>query len=196
MKSHKNVTGLILAGGQARRMGGTDKGLIMLEGRTMISYTIDALEPQVNSIMINANRNIDKYQTYGYPVISDEMADYQGPLAGMASGLKHCETEYIVTAPCDGPLLASNYVATLLQSAQQNNSKISVAFDGKRLQPVYALIHTGLLNDLNDFLASGARKIDHWYEKHQYAKGDFSSIPEMFTNINTPEDLATASQLI
>ncbi len=196
MKSHKNVTGLILAGGQARRMGGTDKGLIMLEGRTMISYTIDALKPQVNSIMINANRNIDEYQAYGYPVISDEMADYQGPLAGMASGLKHCETEYIVTAPCDGPLLASNYVATLLQSAQQNDSKISVAFDGKRLQPVYALIHAGLLNDLNDFLASGARKIDHWYEKHRYARGDFSSIPEMFTNINTPEDLATARQLI
>ena len=196
MKTHNNITGLILAGGLARRMGGTDKGLVVLEGRPMISYIIDALSPQVDSIMINANRNISTYQEYGYPVISDELEDFQGPLAGMASGLKHCKTDYIVTVPCDGPVLPDNYADILMQAATQANSSISVAFDGNRLQPVYALIHRDLLNDLNDYLGAGERKIDRWYDKHQFAKADFSSCVEMFTNINTPEDLQAASTLL
>ena len=191
-----NITGLILAGGLARRMGGTDKGLVTLEGRPMISYIIDALGPQVDTILINANRNISAYQEYGYPVISDDIEDFQGPLAGMASGLRHCQTDYIVTVPCDGPFLPDNYAETLMQAAIQSNSKISVAFDGHRLQPVYALIHRDLLNDLSEYLAAGERKIDRWYDKHQFAKADFSSTSEMFTNINTPEDLKAASQLI
>lgn len=196
MKIHKNVTGLILAGGLARRMGGTDKGLVMLAGRPMISYIIDVLKPQVNSILINANRNISDYEEYGYPVISDDIADYQGPLAGMASGLKHCKTDFIATAPCDGPFLNKNYIEALLASAIKADSKISVGFDGKRLQPVYSLIHKDLLDDLNEFLQSGERKIDRWYGQHQFAKADFSACTEMFTNINTPEDLDSAKQLL
>ncbi len=196
MKTHNNVTGLILAGGQARRMGGMDKGLIELEGRSMISYIIAALKPQVASIMINANRNIGEYEAHGYPVISDEIADYQGPLAGMASGLKHCHTDYIATVPCDGPFLINNYVDILIQAALHAKTNISVGFDGQRLQPVYALIHTQLLEDLNTFLQSGERKIDRWYEKHQFAKADFSEHLNLFTNINTPDDLITASQLL
>jgi molybdenum cofactor guanylyltransferase len=196
MKTHSNITGLILAGGLARRMGGTDKGLVILEGRPMISYIIDALRPQVDSILINANRNISTYEEYGYEVISDELEDFQGPLAGMASGLRHCKTDYIATVPCDGPVLPANYVDILIQAASQANSPISVGFDGKRLQPVYALIHRELLSDLNEYLGAGERKIDRWYDKHQYAKADFSSNMEMFTNINTAEDLKSASKLI
>ncbi len=196
MKTHNNITGLILAGGLARRMGGTDKGLVTLEGRPMISYIIDALRPQVHSLLINANRNISTYEEYGYAVISDDIEDFQGPLAGMASGLRHCQTEYIATVPCDGPFLPDNYIQTLEQAALQADSKISVGFDGKRLQPVYALIHSDLLADLIDYLASGERKIDRWYDKHGYAKADFSSCPEMFTNINTPDDLKSASRLL
>ncbi|MFK7795482.1 MAG: molybdenum cofactor guanylyltransferase MobA [Gammaproteobacteria bacterium] len=196
MKTHNNITGLILAGGLARRMGGTDKGLVVLEERPMIAYIIDALSPQVDSILINANRNISTYQEYGYPVISDELEDFQGPLAGMASGLKHCKTDYIATVPCDGPVLSDNYAEILMQAANQANSPISVAFDGSRLQPVYALIHQDLLSDLNQYLGAGERKIDCWYDKHQYAKADFSSCVEMFTNINTPEDLQAASALL
>lgn len=196
MKTHNNITGLILAGGLARRMGGTDKGLVTLEGRPMISYIIDALRPQVHSLLINANRNISTYEEYGYAVISDDIEDFQGPLAGMASGLRHCQTEYIATVPCDGPFLPDNYIQTLEQAVLQADSKISVGFDGKRLQPVYALIHSDLLADLIDYLASGERKIDRWYDKHDYAKADFSSCPEMFTNINTPDDLKSASRLL
>ena len=196
MKTHKNVTGLILAGGLARRMGGIDKGLVELEGRPMIAYIIDALRPQVDSILINANRNISTYQEYGHNVISDELEDFQGPLAGMATGLKHCKTDYIATVPCDGPVLAENYIDILIKAATQANSPISVGFDGSRLQPVYALIHRDLLSDLNDYLASGQRKIDRWYDKHQFVKADFSSALDMFTNINTPEDLQSASKLL
>ncbi len=196
MKTHNNVTGLILAGGLARRMGGTDKGLIPLEGRPMISYILDALRPQVSTILINANRNLDIYKDYKYPVICDDIEDFQGPLAGMASGLKHCETDYIATVPCDGPLLPDNYIDTLLNAAYQAPSKISVAHDGNRVQPVYALIHRELLTDLNEYLASGERKIDRWYYKHAYAQADFSAFPQMFTNINTPEDLQKASQFL
>ena len=196
MKTHNSITGLILAGGLARRMGGTDKGLVTLEGRPMISYIIDALRPQVHSLLINANRNISTYEAYGYAVIKDDIEDFQGPLAGMASGLRHCQTEYIATVPCDGPFLPDNYIKILEQAALQADSKISVGFDGKRLQPVYALIHSDLLTDLTEYLASGERKIDRWYDKHQYAKADFSSHAEMFTNINTPDDLKSASQLL
>jgi|TARA_B110000238_G_C16130225_1_gene441106 molybdenum cofactor guanylyltransferase len=196
MKTHNNVTGLILAGGLARRMGGTDKGLVALEGRPMIAYIIDALRLQVDSILINANRNISTYEEYGYNVISDDLEDFQGPLAGMATGLKHCKTDYIATVPCDGPVLADNYIDILIRAATQANSPISVGFDGNRLQPVYALIHRDLLSDLNQYLASGERKIDRWYAKHQFAKADFSSSLKMFTNINTPEDLESASELL
>lgn len=196
LKTHNNVTGLILAGGQARRMGGTDKGLVTIDGRSMISYIIDALTPQVATVIINANRNLGQYRAYGYPVVSDEIANYQGPLAGMASGLKHCQTDYIATVPCDGPILPDNYVDILLQAASHDGSQLSVGYDGNRLQPVYALIHKSLLEDLNQFLNSGERKIDRWYEKHSYARADFSTTPEMFTNINTPADLQKADQLI
>lgn len=196
MKTHNNITGLILAGGLARRMGGKDKGLVEIEGRPMIAYIIDALSPQVDSILINANRNISTYESYGYEVISDQLENFQGPLAGMASGLKHCHTDYIATVPCDGPVLPENYADILMDAATLAKSPISVGFDGERLQPVYALIHRDLLDDLNNYLASGERKIDRWYDKHNFVKANFSFCKEMFTNINTPEDVQAASKLL
>jgi molybdenum cofactor guanylyltransferase len=184
-----NVTGLILAGGRAQRMGGIDKGLIKLRGRSMVEYIIEALRSQVDTILINANRNLDKYSKLGLKVIKDEIDDYQGPLAGIASGLSHAETDFIVTAPCDGPFLASNYVSRLYTAAQENNANISVAFDGKRLQPVYALINTSLLPSLLAYLHAGDRKIDLWYQQENFVQVDFSTTPKIFTNINTPEEL-------
>ena len=189
MSTHDDTAGLILAGGQARRMGGEDKGLIQLNGHAMITYIITAMQPQVQTIMINANRNIAKYHEFGYPVVQDEISGFQGPLAGIASGLANCEVEFIATAPCDGPFLAMDYVDRLHAAARENASKISVAFDGKRLQPVYALIHKNLLPSLLQFLTEGERKIDLWYERHSYARANFSDAQDMFTNINTPQDL-------
>lgn len=184
-----NVTGLILAGGRARRMGGIDKGLVKLRGRSMVEHIIEALHTQVDTILINANRNLDEYSQLGFKVIKDEIDDFQGPLAGIASGLSHARTDFIVTAPCDGPFLAPNYVSRLYAAADEANANISVAFDGKRLQPVYALINKSLLPSLLAYLHAGDRKIDLWYQQENCVQVDFSATPKIFTNINTPEEL-------
>ena len=177
-------------------MGGNDKGLIELNGQPMIQHVIDGLKPQVKTIMINANRNLDKYKKFGFDVLEDQLSDYQGPLAGFASGLEHCETDYIVTAPCDGPFLSSDYVDRLHKAAQDEKTMLCVAHDGKRLQPVYALIHKCLLKSLLDFLASGDRKIDRWYESEHFATADFSDDSKMFTNVNTPNELTNVGQTL
>lgn len=194
MYPHDNISGLILAGGRAQRMGGEDKGLVLLNGQAMIEYVLASLAPQVQSVAINANRSVEQYQAYGHPVIRDELSDFQGPLAGFASGLKQCSTDYMVIAPCDGPLLCNDYVQRLHQSAVAQGAQISVASDGKRLQPVYALLHQSLLPSLLDFLARGDRKIDLWYQQEGYAECDFSDRSDIFTNVNSREDLTNLGQ--
>ena len=183
-----DVTAVILAGGQGRRMGGQDKGLLDFGGRLMIEIIIEALENQRIDIVINANRNQSTYQSYGYPVISDDLKDFQGPLAGFASAMAAVKTKFILTLPCDSPMLADNFVERFIESHNREQSPVCVAHDGERLQPVYALIDTGLLDDLKRFLQNGERKIDRWYAQYSYTNVDFSTATTMFENINTPED--------
>ena len=186
---HDKVTGVILAGGQARRMGGGDKGLINVAGKPMIEYVIDALNLQIEKILINANRNIETYQAYKFPVIPDVDEGYQGPLAGMASCMRESETEYIITAPCDAPLLPDDYVDRMMTQATKPGVEIAVADNGSRLQPVFSLVKVSLLESLRAYLDSGERKIDRWFEKHHMVKVDFSDEQETFENINTMEDV-------
>ena len=183
-----DITAVILAGGQGRRMGGQDKGLLDFDGRLMIEILIEALHNQPLDIVINANRNQSTYQSYGYPVISDDLKDFQGPLAGFASAMAVVKTNYILTLPCDSPVLADNFVERFIETHNREQASVCVAHDGERLQPVYALIDTALLDDLQRFLQSGERKIDRWYALHAYATVDFSDAATMFENINTPED--------
>ncbi len=183
-----DITAVILAGGQGRRMGGQDKGLLEFGGRLIIEILIEALQSQQLNIVINANRNLSTYQSYGYPVIGDELKDFQGPLAGFASTMAEVKSNYILTLPCDSPLLADNFGARFIETHNREQTSICVAHDGNRLQPVYALIDTSLLDDLNRFLQSGERKIDRWYAQHDYSTVDFSGEVTMFENINTPED--------
>lgn len=197
---NENVTGMVLAGGKARRMGGQDKGLIEINGQAMIQYVLDVLKPQVNEILINANRNLSTYEKFGYPVISDQLEDYQGPLAGIAAAMEVSKTNYICTCPCDGPLIAQDLV-TRLYSVIESNAKtqssgveIAVAHDGHRLQPVYALISCSLQQSLLDYLSSGERKIDRWYAQHNFIAVDFSNKQDCFININTPEDQTIISE--
>jgi molybdenum cofactor guanylyltransferase len=184
----KDITAVILAGGQGRRMGGQDKGLIEINGRALVAILIDRLEQQISAIVINANRNRERYQAFGYPVVSDQLDDYQGPLAGFACAMNVVDTEFILTLPCDGPLLAADYVARFIASQERSGAAICVADDGERLQPVHALIKIDLLSSLNAFLDSGDRKIDRWYAMHDFIKTDFSDCADMFRNINTPSD--------
>jgi len=183
-----DITAVILAGGQGRRMGGQDKGLLEFNGLPLIEILIAELARQTVATIVNANRNLDRYQAFGLPVISDRLENYQGPLAGFASAMDSVDTDFILTLPCDGPVLAADYVARFIASQQQSGAAICVAFDGERLQPVHALIRVDLRASLNRFLDSGDRKIDRWYALHDYAQTDFSDCSDMFRNINTPSD--------
>jgi len=185
-----NITGIILAGGQARRMGGKDKGLIELAQKPMIEYVLNAIEPQVDDIIINANRNHTVYEGYGFPVVADEIEGYCGPLAGMASGLQAAKTPFVVTVPCDSPLIPDDLVQKLYSILQTEDAEICTAHANGRLQPVFTLMKSDLLSSMLDFLNNGERKIDKWFEKHRLAIADFSEQPDTFININSTEELA------
>ncbi len=182
------ITAVILAGGQGRRMGGMDKGLLEFDGRPLIEILLDKLRRQSVAMLINANRNQALYAGYGHPVVSDELEEYQGPLAGFASAMRAATTDYILTLPCDSPLLVDDYVARFINAQADNGATVNVAFDGKRLQPVHALMRVDLLPSLRAFLDRGERKIDRWYAEHDFARVDFSDCADMFRNINTPDD--------
>ena len=182
------VTGVILAGGRATRMGGVDKGLIPVNGRPMIAWVIDVLRPQVAELLVNANRNLDEYRALGYPIIDDGDREFRGPLAGIASGMRAATNKYVAFAPCDSPLVCDDLVPRLHAALSAAGTRIAVAHDGERLQPVFALLESALLDDLVRYLDSGGRKIDRWYAEHGFARADFSDVAESFANINAPDE--------
>ena len=184
------ITGVILAGGEARRMGGGDKGLVELCGKPLVEHALAALSPQVNTVIINANRNRERYAAYGHPVIADSRQGFQGPLAGMLSCIEAAGTEFIVSVPCDSPLLPDDLVARLFRQLSEEEADISVAHNGDRMQPVFTLMPTSLASSMQAFLDGGGRKIDRWFEQHKLAVTDFSDKPECFRNINNPAELA------
>ncbi|MCF6191102.1 MAG: molybdenum cofactor guanylyltransferase [Cocleimonas sp.] len=191
----KNITAVILAGGKGRRLEGQDKGLVVYKGKALIQHVIERIHSQVGSIVINANRNQETYASYGYSTISDEMSDFQGPLAGFASAMKLVKTDYIITLPCDGPSLPLDLVSRMLSKLNDYTDPsncIAVAHDGERMQPVHALIPVALITSLEAFLANGDRKIDLWYAKHELVLVDFSDQPDAFFNINKKEQLGEA----
>jgi len=186
--SHNNITGLILAGGRARRMGGVDKGLVELAGKPMVSYVVDRLTPQVGQTIINANRNLAVYRKWSSRVVKDRIGEYDGPLAGVASGLHATDTEFTLTVPCDCPLVADDLAERMYQGLVDEKSEVAVASDGQRLQPVFMLLRRGLLPSIENFLSIGERKIDKWFEHHKVSVVDFSDKPDTFLNINTAQE--------
>jgi molybdenum cofactor guanylyltransferase len=186
--SNEEITAVILAGGRGRRMGGVDKGLVNLGGRALIEYVLAAIAPQAGAVLINANRNLERYQCFGHPVLSDELSDYQGPLAGFHTALQASSTPYIITLPCDGPLLPTDYVERMKSALELSDAELAVAHDGTRLQPVYALIPRALIASLAQYLARGDRKIELWYGQHRVTLADFTDSANAFRNINTPAD--------
>jgi molybdopterin-guanine dinucleotide biosynthesis protein A len=190
------VTGLVLAGGLGRRMSadgaGVDKGLAPLRGRPMVAHVIERLAPQVGALLINANRNADRYAAFGHPVIPDAIEGYAGPLAGLHAGMRAATTPWVVTAPCDSPFLPEDLVARLwhaLQGASGGPAQLAVArtSDGQA-HPVFALVDRSLLANLETFLGSGRRKIDAWYAPLRVVEVDFPD-EAAFRNINTQEEL-------
>jgi molybdopterin-guanine dinucleotide biosynthesis protein A len=182
-----NTTALLLAGGQGRRMGGKDKGLLPYGDSVLAAHILRAIAPQVASVMVNANRHRADYARFGWPVVADPLDGFQGPLAGLLGGLEAAPGEYVVTLPCDGPHVAPDFVRRLAAALNAQAADIAVAHDGSRLQPVHALVHRSLAAGLRDALAAGERKIDRWYAANHWVTADFSDFPQQFDNFNTPE---------
>ncbi|PMR71832.1 molybdenum cofactor guanylyltransferase MobA [Billgrantia endophytica] len=186
MNPLNDVTGLILAGGQGRRMGGRDKGLEPFNGRPLVAHVRDRLSGRVATLLVNANRHLDRYQDLGDRVITDIEGDFQGPLMGIYSGLSAATTPWVLVVPCDTPTLPDDLVSRLVEGI--GGADIAVADDGERLHPVVALVRTSLVEDLHAALVSGERKIDRWYARHAWCRVDFGDCPQAFTNLNTDAD--------
>jgi molybdenum cofactor guanylyltransferase len=201
MISPKQITGLILAGGRGTRMGQVQKGLQLLHGEPMLNHVLRRLRPQVGEIIINANQDLEIYSAYGYPVVSDEISDYAGPLAGLHTGLLRCKTPYLVSAPCDSPFLPDNLVENLAQALIKNQAQLAVvtAPDSEsepaqmRAQPVFSLMESGLASNLQSFLENGGRKVTAWYANLRVVEVPFKDAAS-FRNINTLAELQLYNQ--
>ena len=183
------ITGVVLAGGQGSRMGGVDKGLQDFRGRPMVAHAIERLAPQVDELIVNANRNVDAYARFGHRVVSDEIEGFAGPLAGFERALAHASGDLLATAPCDSPFLPQDLVARLAQALDAHKADLAVAKTGTQAHPVFCLMRRSLHGSLRDFLASGQRKIDRWYAAHTIVEVPFDDEADAFTNVNTREEL-------
>ena len=188
----QDITGLVLCGGRGSRMGGVDKGLQNHRGMPLALHALLRLQPQVAAVMINANRNLSAYESWGVAVWPDLVADYPGPLAGWLAGLEHCETPYMVTVPCDTPDFPLQLVSRLAQALLAEDADIAIAAtleQGQRqLQPVFCLLKSSLIESLVLYLNSGGRKIDTWTGQHRCATVLFEDAAAFF-NANTVADL-------
>lgn len=178
------VTAVILAGGRGTRMGGIDKGLAPYQNARMIDYVLQRLTPQVKTILINANRNIEVYQQLGFPVVSDHNQQFDGPLAGMQAGFHHMKTDWLITLPCDSPHFPADLVERLNTAANASHVQIAVARSASGNHPVFSLLHRDLAKSLDDYLASGERRVSAWQALHPHVFVDFANDTD-FTNINT-----------
>ncbi|WP_412852579.1 molybdenum cofactor guanylyltransferase MobA [Ectothiorhodospira shaposhnikovii] len=186
------VTGAILAGGRGTRMGGRDKGLIPLGSGYMVESVIARLRPQVTELLLNANRNEPVYADLGVPVVADGVGDFAGPLAGLAACLRASRQPWVLTCPCDAPLLPMDLASRLIQAVRTGDAALSVAHDGDRLQPLFALVPVHLAADLETSLMQGEYRAGRWFQRQGAAIADFSDCPQAFLNINTPADQVAA----
>ena len=189
------ITGVILAGGLGRRMGGVDKGLRALHGRAMVATVIDRFAPQVAELLINANQNAPVYAAFGYRVIADVIGGYAGPLAGLHAALTAATHPLVATAPCDSPFLPLDVVSRLYTAMQAGSAQLAVAKTGDQAHPVFCLCERSLLPHLTGFLAAGGRKIDRWYASLKIVEVSFDDVTAAFSNINSPQELAAFEQI-
>jgi molybdopterin-guanine dinucleotide biosynthesis protein A len=188
------ISAIILSGGRATRMGGVDKGLVILKKKPLIEHVIMRLTPQVDEILINANREVYTYQALGYPVLKDENDGFIGPLAGFLLGLKYAKHDYVVTVPCDSPFLPLDLVQRLYMGMTETNADVVVALSNGDTHPVFCLMKKSVLPSLQAFINRGERKVSAWQKSLYYTEVDFSACAlnnctSAFTNLNTFDDL-------
>lgn len=188
----QDITGLVLAGGRGSRMGGVDKGLQTLQGVPLALHALLRLQPQVGATLLNANRNLAAYESFGVPVWPDALPDFPGPLAGFLAGLEHCETEWLITVPCDTPRFPEDLVKRLADAAEAAGAEIAMPVteeDGApQVQPVFCLMKASLLESLVRFTGEGGRKIDRWAAQHRRVEVPFADAAAFF-NANTLAEL-------
>ena len=195
MIGREGITGLVLAGGRGSRMGGVDKGLQTLDGLPLVQHALERLAPQVARLMINANRNLDAYGRFGIPVWPDADASFAGPLAGFLAGLQRCETEWLVTVPCDSPRFPLDLVARLASAVGDASLAVTVTASNshRQRQPVFCLLRRAVQGDLADFLAQGGRKVEDWFGRNACVDVPFDDA-DAFFNANTIEELRQLGQ--
>lgn len=188
------VTGIVLAGGMGRRMGGVDKGLVPLDGRPMVGHVLARLAPQVDDLLVNANQNLERYAALGVTVVPDAIGGFAGPLAGLHAGLVASIRPYVVTVPCDSPFLPADLVARLRAGLDARNAQLAVARTFDQPHPVFALVRHDVLPHLCAFLDGGGRKIDAWYATLDVIEVAFDDEADAFRNINTRDELDAAAR--
>ena len=188
------ISAIILSGGRATRMNSVDKGLVLLQDKPLIAHVIARLKPQVSEILVNANREIAQYEAFGLPVLKDESAEFIGtfigPLAGFSLGLQRAKHDYVLTVPCDSPLLPLDLADRLNNSMAASSADIAVASSEENAHPVFCLMKKSVLPSLQAYIESGERKVSAWQKSLNYIEVDFSDNFQAFTNLNTFDDLA------
>ena len=187
--SKPQITGVVLAGGLGRRMGGIDKGLQELHGQPMVQRVIERLAPQVDELLINANQNGERYAAFGHRVVPDQIPDFAGPLAGLHAALSAATHPLVATAPCDSPFLPADLISRLFSALTAANADLAVAKTFDQPHPVFCLCQRSVLPHLTEFLESGGRKIDRWYATLKIVEVAFDDEADAFENINTREEL-------
>ncbi len=197
------IVGLLLAGGQSRRMGGGDKALRLLGGVSLLDRVIARVRPQVAALIVNANGDPKRFAGFGVPVVADSVPDFAGPLAGVLAGLDWAarhqpDCGFVVSVATDAPFLPSDLVTQLVRGLEKAGADLACAASGGRPHPVFGLWPLRLREDLRHaVVAEGVRKIDHWTRRHRLATVSFSDQPvDPFFNANRPEDLTAAAALL
>lgn len=189
-----SISAILLAGGRGRRMDGRDKGLVELCGKPLVEWVVDAIAPQVDDIVISANRNLDQYRQLGCRVIGDELADFQGPLAGVLACGRQVTTEFLAVVAVDAPVLPADFIVRLRLALEQGGSALAVVEADGMIQPTHMVFHGSLLDDLDRWLAAGHRKMQDWIARQDHVRVRFDDGSMFFVNVNDEQQLAALSE--
>lgn len=191
MALQTKVTGVILAGGKAQRMNFQNKGLQLFRGKSLISYSFNALRPVVDKLLINANRDLDKFEKFGVPVIPDLVQDFSGALAGILAAMTFTDADLLIVVPCDAPFISTSTLQHLFNEHKKNDAEITVACTGEQLHSVFLVLNTNLQSSLENYLVQGNHKVRLWFELHNTHVVDFGENTIEFVNINTLDELTS-----
>lgn len=201
MQKITELSGLILSGGRATRMGEQDKGLVLFDQKPLVKHLIDRFGPQLESVSINCNRNFKQYQQFGCPLIRDQQSDFAGPLAGIEAGLSECRSDYLLVLPCDMPLLPEHLIKQLWrpiadQTSHKETNLITVAHDGQRLQVLVMILPRSCRPSILSYLAEGGHSVHGWLKTQTIQSVDFSGEQSSFINLNSETELTNQESLL